>query len=32
MTDGGFMGPPWQMDWTFKAQTAATNFPSMCAR
>lgn len=27
MTDGGFMGPPWQMDWTLKAQAARDALP-----
>lgn len=27
MTDAGFMGPPWQMDWTLKAQAARDALP-----
>ncbi len=27
MTDGGFMGPPWHMDWTLKAQAARDALP-----
>ncbi|MFJ9717171.1 hypothetical protein ACIRPQ_14705 [Streptomyces sp. NPDC101213] len=27
MTGEGFMGPPWQMDWTLKAQTARDVLP-----
>ncbi|MFF6876707.1 hypothetical protein ACFY9S_15485 [Streptomyces sp. NPDC012474] len=27
MTDEGFMGPPWQMDWTLKAQAARDTLP-----
>ncbi|MFD3501659.1 hypothetical protein ACFWWT_24920 [Streptomyces sp. NPDC058676] len=27
MTSGGFMGPPWQMDWTLKAQAARDALP-----
>ncbi|MFF5372075.1 hypothetical protein [Streptomyces sp. NPDC013187] len=27
MTDDGFMGPPWQMDWTLKAQAARETLP-----
>ncbi|MFJ8488790.1 hypothetical protein ACIRBZ_10530 [Streptomyces sp. NPDC094038] len=27
MTDEGFMGPPWQMDWTLKAQAARDSLP-----
>ncbi|MER6689210.1 hypothetical protein [Streptomyces minutiscleroticus] len=27
MTDDGFMGPPWQMDWTLKAQAARDALP-----
>ncbi|MEU9570255.1 hypothetical protein AB0D62_10240 [Streptomyces massasporeus] len=27
MTDDGFMGPPWQMDWTLKAQAARDTLP-----
>lgn len=27
MTDDGFMGPPWQMDWTLKAQATRDALP-----
>ncbi|MEU6755032.1 hypothetical protein [Streptomyces sp. NPDC046685] len=27
MTDEGFMGPPWQMDWTLNAQAARDILP-----
>lgn len=27
MSDPGFMGPPWQMDWTYKAQAARDALP-----
>ncbi|WP_317619724.1 hypothetical protein [Streptomyces akebiae] len=27
MIDNGFMGPPWQMDWTLKAQAARDALP-----
>ncbi|MEU1690902.1 hypothetical protein [Streptomyces hirsutus] len=27
MTDDGLMGPPWQMDWTLKAQAARDALP-----
>ncbi|WP_369214111.1 hypothetical protein [Streptomyces flavofungini] len=27
MSDGGFMGPPWQMDWALKAQAARDALP-----
>ncbi|UUU32892.1 hypothetical protein JIX56_25125 [Streptomyces sp. CA-210063] len=27
MTDDGFMGPPWQMDWTLKAQAVRDSLP-----
>jgi hypothetical protein len=27
VTDDGFMGPPWQMDWTLKAQAARDSLP-----
>ncbi|MET9391650.1 hypothetical protein ABZY20_14745 [Streptomyces sp. NPDC006624] len=27
MTEDGFMGPPWQMDWTLKAQAARDALP-----
>ncbi|MFB7456696.1 hypothetical protein [Streptomyces sp. NPDC056188] len=27
MTHEGFMGPPWQMDWTLKAQAARDALP-----
>ncbi|GAA1896884.1 hypothetical protein GCM10009716_03650 [Streptomyces sodiiphilus] len=27
MTDDGFMGPPWQMDWTLKSQAVRDQLP-----
>jgi hypothetical protein len=27
VTSDGFMGPPWQMDWTLKAQAARDTLP-----
>lgn len=32
MTGDGFMGPPWQMDWTLKAQAARDALPEHIQR
>ncbi|MEU6735392.1 hypothetical protein [Streptomyces physcomitrii] len=32
MIDDGFMGPPWQMDWTLKAQAARDVLPEQARK